>query len=78
VEKALKALLVFKNIRFDYTHNIGLLIKALEDKSIEVPDNIKEAASLSVFAVTTRYPGDYEPVTKEEFHEVDLGISWKY
>jgi HEPN domain-containing protein len=41
VEKALKALMLFKNIEFEYTHNIGLLIKTLEDNDIEVPDNIK-------------------------------------
>ena len=69
VEKALKALLVFNNAKFDYTHNIGLLMKTIEDNSIEVPDNIKESASLSVYAVTTRYPGYYEPATKEEFRQ---------
>ena len=69
VEKALKALMVFKNIEFEYTHNIGLLIKTLEDNDIEVPDNIKRSASLSVYAVETRYPGEKEPVTAEEFQE---------
>ncbi|MCK5057059.1 MAG: HEPN domain-containing protein [Candidatus Aminicenantes bacterium] len=69
VEKALKALLVFKNINFDWTHNIGILIKSLEDNHIEVPDDIKESAILSVYAVRTRYPGEYEPATKKEFQE---------
>ncbi len=69
VEKSLKALLVFKKIKFEWTHNIGILIKNLEDKNIVVPDNIKKAASLSVYAVRTRYPGEEEPVTKKEFME---------
>ncbi|MCK4762989.1 MAG: HEPN domain-containing protein [Candidatus Aminicenantes bacterium] len=69
VEKALKALLVFKNIKFDWTHNIGVLINALEDNQIQVPDDIKKSASLSVYAVRTRYPGEYETVTKKEFQE---------
>lgn len=69
VEKALKSLLVFKKIQFDWTHNIGLLIKNLEDNNIEVPDNIKKSASLSLYAVRTRYPGTVEPVTKKEFQE---------
>jgi HEPN domain-containing protein len=69
VEKAFKALLVFKNIKFDWTHNIGILIKNLEDNHIEVPDTIKESATLSVYAVRTRYPGEYEPATKKEFQE---------
>ena len=82
VEKALKALMVLKNIEFAYTHNIGLLVKTLEDNHIEVPDNIKKSASLSVYAVRARYPGDEEeePVTKSEFQETlvlaDLVFQW--
>jgi len=30
VEKALKALLVFKDIEYDWTHDIGVLIKTLD------------------------------------------------
>jgi len=67
VEKALKALLVFKTIEFEWTHNIGVLIKDLEAKGIVVPDMVKKSASLSVYAVRTRYPGEEEPVTKKEF-----------
>ncbi len=69
VEKALKALMVSRNIQFEWTHQIGVLIKALEDNQIGVPDNIKKSASLSVYAVRTRYPGDEEPVSKDEFQE---------
>jgi len=69
VEKAIKALMVLKNIKFEFTHNIGLLIKTLEDNALNVPDNIKKSASLSVYAVRTRYPGEDEPVTKKEFSE---------
>jgi HEPN domain-containing protein len=69
VEKALKALMVSKNIQFEWTHQIGVLIKTLEDNQIEVPDNIKKSASLSVYAVRTRYPGDEDPVAKDEFQE---------
>jgi HEPN domain-containing protein len=69
VEKAIKALMVLKNIKFEYTHNIGLLVKTLEDNGLDVPDDIKRSASLSVYAVRTRYPGEEEPVTKKEFLE---------
>ena len=69
VEKALKAFLVFNNIQFEWTHNIGILIKNLEENSIVVPDIIKKSVSLSVYAVRTRYPGEEEPVTKKEFLE---------
>lgn len=69
VEKALKGFMVSRNIKFEWTHDIGTLIKTLEDNNIEVPDNIKRSASLSVYAVRTRYPGEEEPITKEEFQE---------
>lgn len=69
VEKALKGFMVSRNIKFEWTHDIGTLIKTLEDNNIEVPDNIKRSASLSVYAVKTRYPGEEEPITKEEFQE---------
>jgi HEPN domain-containing protein len=69
VEKAIKALMVLKKIKFEYTHNIGLLVKTLEDNDLKVPDDIKQSASLSIYAVRTRYPGDEEPVTKKEFLE---------
>ncbi len=69
VEKALKALMVFEGIEFEWTHNIGVLIKNLEARGIVVPDIVKKSASLSVYAVRTRYPGEEEPVTKKEFKE---------
>jgi HEPN domain-containing protein len=66
VEKSFKALLVFNDIKFPWTHNIGTLIKTLEDNQIQVPENIKESSSLTVYAVNTRYPGDKEPIEKKE------------
>ncbi len=32
-----------------------------------MPEEIKETAELSVYAVDTRYPGDYDPVTEPEY-----------
>ncbi len=36
---------------------------------MKIPDDIKCAADLTEYAVHTRYPGIYEPVTAEEFQE---------
>jgi len=69
VEKVLKSLLVFEKIEFEWTHNIGALIKNLETKGIVVPEIVKKSASLSVYAVRTRYPGEEEPVSRKEFIE---------
>ena len=34
-----------------------------------MPSEIKDAIILSEYAVTTRYPGDYEPVADDEYRE---------
>ncbi|MBI2267296.1 MAG: HEPN domain-containing protein [Armatimonadetes bacterium] len=67
-EKALKAILVSRSIPFPRTHNIGTLVDLLPE-SIEIPLEAAGAARLSDYAVSTRYPGDLEPVTHEEHVE---------
>jgi hypothetical protein len=42
------------------------LIKELS-KHIDIPEEINEVATLTDYAVQTRYPGDYTPVEKEEY-----------
>lgn len=69
VEKSLKALLVSIDISFPRTHSISHLIELIEEHSIEVPDEIKDSISLAAYAVSTRYPGDFEPVDEEEYQE---------
>ena len=34
-----------------------------------VPEEIEDAASLTDYAVTSRYPGDFESVDEEEYKE---------
>ncbi|MBU1261809.1 HEPN domain-containing protein [bacterium] len=69
VEKSLKALLVHINVVFPWTHSITKLIELIEEKGIDVPEEVKESISLTTYAVTTRYPGDYESVDEEEYNE---------
>ncbi len=69
VEKSLKAILVKLNQSFPKTHSIGILLKLIEEAGVEIPENINQAKLLTVYAVDTRYPGDYEPVNKEEYKE---------
>jgi len=65
VEKYLKAYLVFHRIDFPYTHNISRLLELCEKKA-EWPKTISIAEELTPFAITTRYPGESERVTKKE------------
>jgi HEPN domain-containing protein len=69
VEKSLKALLVANDKESPHTHLIAHLLETLEQTGLKIPDNIKAASDLTEYAVHTRYPGLYEPVTEEEYRE---------
>jgi len=65
-EKALKALLLQRKIDFPKTHVIEVLLDLLKVSGLTIPESIDEAFELSDYAVQTRYPGEWEPVTKAE------------
>ncbi|MBI5748376.1 MAG: HEPN domain-containing protein [Nitrospinae bacterium] len=66
-EKALKAVLLFKKIPFRFVHDLAELITLLENNGISLPEEVRTAAILTDYSVEARYPGPFEPVTKEEF-----------
>jgi HEPN domain-containing protein len=68
-EKALKALLLHRRVRFPFVHDIGELLRHLEESGQIVSEEIWEAEQLTDYAVETRYPGSFEPVTEEEYQE---------
>ncbi len=65
VEKYLKTLLVLNGLEFTRTHQISTLL-------VLVPEQVRprltqeEQDRLTEYAVTTRYPGDYDPISREE------------
>ena len=65
-EKALKGLLVYYGVEPEFTHNIDRLLNELR-KYTGIPENIKVATKLTVYAFQTRYPGEYDEITKEEY-----------
>jgi len=75
-EKSIKAILIHHNIPFQKTHNIELLFKLLEKSEINIPKIIKPATELTKYAVTTRYPDDFDmqdKIDKKEYkHAVAL------
>jgi len=75
VEKALKAVLIANKIPSTKTHNIGTLIGMLP-AHVGLPEELKEAAELTTYAVMARYPGDLEPVTEDEYLEA-IGLAKK-
>jgi HEPN domain-containing protein len=67
-EKALKAVLIAKGIAPPKTHSIRMLLDILSQVII-APQEVEDSAGLTDYAVTTRYPGDFEPVGEEEYRE---------
>jgi len=66
-EKSLKALMVLNNLVPSPTHSLSILVETLEKHKVVIPDDVKAAVALSYYAVTTRYPGHYEPIEEEEY-----------
>lgn len=65
VEKHLKALLTLRRIPFPKTHDLAeLLALAPSDICLDLP--LDEVTDLTPYAVETRYPGLWEPLTVEE------------
>jgi HEPN domain-containing protein len=66
VEKCLKAVLVSRDIAPPATHNLKTLIEKLPS-DLELPAYVVDAAALTDYAVTARYPLAYEEVDEEEY-----------
>lgn len=72
VEKAFKAILVRDQIEFPRTHVIAILINLCRSAGYEIPEAVGDAVVLTRYAVATRYPGQQEPVSREEAREAAL------
>lgn len=68
-EKALKDVLIEHELEFPYVHDLVKLMGTLLQGGREVPDNVREAARISQYAVAARYPGSLEPLTRQDYEE---------
>ena len=68
-EKAIKAVMISRNIEFPFVHDLDYLLSLLEDKGEVIPAPIQQASKLTKYATITRYPGDIDPVTSQEYNE---------
>lgn len=66
-EKSLKAWMIHLDIIFPWTHSVARLVELLEENGLILPEKIKDALILTDYAVMSRYPGEYEAVTEEEY-----------
>ncbi len=65
VEKYVKALLVSLSVDFPKVHDIGELLRLLPP-SITISLDTSEQEQLAFYATAGRYPGDYEPLTRQD------------
>lgn len=70
VEKAFKALLLYRGARFLTSTTSPELIRLLEQQGGEkLPARVRETVRLNGYSVAARYPGLAEPVSLEEYQE---------
>ena len=78
-EKGLKAVLLQRGIEFPFTHNLQILLDLLP-AGLAVAPGIVEAVDLNPYAVTTRYPGEIEPATENDWREAvriaEMVVDW--
>lgn len=65
-EKALKAYLAYSGQNIPRTHDLIVLLKAVEKTSV-LPEEILQIVILNDYSVQTRYPGDYSPIDNDEY-----------
>ena len=69
VEKAIKAVLLSRQVEFPLTHDIEELLELAEESGFSLPEPVKQAGSLTPYAVETRYPGCWAEITSSEVEE---------
>ncbi|MCX5844595.1 MAG: HEPN domain-containing protein [Deltaproteobacteria bacterium] len=68
-EKAIKAVFISRKIVFPYIHDSTALLTQLEQEGILIPEEIKKASILTLYASQTRYPGPQPPISKKEYQD---------
>ena len=66
-EKAIKALMIARNIEFPYVHDLVRLLGLLAGGGCTVPEGVWRAKELTRYAIVTRYPGAGDPVSEQEY-----------
>lgn len=68
VEKYLKALLTWRQIDFRRTHDLPELLLQLPEH-LALQSYLAGVSLLNRYAVEARYPGDWEPISREDAEE---------
>jgi len=68
-EKAIKAVLVSRQIDIPKTHSLAQLLTLAREHGIFAPEEVEAATMLTPYAVAARYPRADEDVTPEEHRQ---------
>ena len=68
-EKALKAVILAHAPACPYVHDLDLLLENLSDLGIDIPAEVEATSTLTRYAVETRYPAFFDPVTPKKYQE---------
>ena len=66
-EKAVKAVFVCRGETFPFSHDLGRLLRLLSRNGVKIPKYVSAAKELTRFAFKTRYPGEFDRVTKRAY-----------
>ncbi len=71
VEKAIKAVLISRNLEFGRTHDLNKLFYQIEKLSLNFPVKLAELSKLNPYAVTVRYDDqDVDTITLHEAEKI--------
>ncbi len=68
-EKAIKGLLVYRELPFQKTHDLERLLELARDDANSLSDLDEHARTLTPYAVEFRYPGDIAEPDEDEMQE---------
>lgn len=68
-EKALKAVLLCKQVEFPLVHDVEELLELARRGGLAVPPEVSEAGLLTPYAVEARYPGSQEGILPSDVEE---------
>ena len=68
-EKAIKAVMILRDIEFPYVHDLDRLLTVLEEDGEPIPVAVRRALELTRYAVVSRYPMGVRPVSEREYLE---------
>jgi HEPN domain-containing protein len=68
-EKSLKAVLVQRGVAFPYTHDLARLITLAQSVGLPWPEALDAAATLTVYAAGSRYPGPGGEILDAEYRQ---------